>query len=186
MKIILCSKSPRRRELINKIGMPVIYCEPEVDEKLNEKNPIRYVTQMAYMKALFGFKKYRDGISIGADTIVVLRNKIMGKPRNRADAIRMLTMLSGTRHKVYTGISLIECSTGRTIIDYEETEVKMKKIPKEKIEELSYKHLDKAGAYAIQENGDEFIEYINGDYYNVVGLPINKLKLCLKQLINVF
>lgn len=186
MKIILCSKSPRRRELISKIGIPVIYCEPETDENLNEKNPIRYVTQMAYMKALFGFRRYSEGISVGADTIVVLNNKIIGKPKNRSDAVRILSLLSGTRHKVYTGISLIECSTGRMITDYDVTEVKMRKIPREKIKELSYKHLDKAGAYAIQEDGDEFIEYIKGDYYNVVGLPINKLKMCLKQLINIF
>jgi septum formation protein len=183
MKLILCSASARRQQLIKLLKMPYIIRPVDVDENVRYKTPVELVCKLALMKSVAGATKFSDGITIGADTIVVSnKKKVIGKPRNNKDAIRILASLSGTVHTVYTGIALIDCSTGNTVVDYEETKVKMRKLSIKELQTIAVKHLDKAGAYAVQETDDRVIEKIYGDYYNVVGLPIRKLKQMIKEI----
>ena len=128
------------------------------------------------------------GIIIGADTIVVLKGKIMGKPGSNKDAVRMLRTLSGNEHKVYTGIAIINTLTGGMFIDYEMTKVKFRRLEKDEINFYvrTNSPMDKAGAYGIQDDfGSTFVEKITGDYFNVVGLPVVKTYLGLKKIMNI-
>jgi len=181
MKLILCSSSARRKELIKKLCLPYIVYPVNIDENIRTKIPESLVTKLALRKALAGAGRFRKGIAIGADTIVVLGDKIIGKPRDHRDAERILKKLSGTVHKVYTGLALIDCASGKLVVDYEVSGTKMRPLSVYEIKFYAGKHLDKAGAYAVQEKDDAVVEKIYGDYYNVVGLPLEKLKLLLKM-----
>lgn len=119
---------------------------------------------------------------LGADTVVVLHRHILGKPRDARDAVRMLAQLSGSTHHVYTGVALIEVKTQRTMVAHSRSEVRMKKISPAILSKLSRKHLDKAGAYAIQEKQDPIARVVKGSYDNVVGLPVEMVKALLKKL----
>ena len=122
------------------------------------------------------------GVILGADTLVVLGKKILGKPADAEDAYRMLYRLSGSTHRVVTGVAVIDASTGKTIVACEESRVRMKKLSLDQLMSLSQKHLDKAGAYAIQEKNDPIAAVIKGSYDNVVGLPVNRVAAMLQQL----
>lgn len=183
IKLILCSKSARRRKLIKKITQNVIFYSPKLDENIKSKKPSLVVRKLAAMKAKEGAKKFKSGIALGADTIVVCNKTIIGKPKNRTDAINILKKLSGTTHRVYTGIALIDCASGRKLVDYEATRVTMRRLNPAEIKKIAVKHLDKAGAYAVQKKNERVIEKIHGDYYNVVGLPISKVKQMLYRLL---
>ncbi|OGS20330.1 MAG: septum formation protein Maf [Elusimicrobia bacterium RIFOXYA2_FULL_39_19] len=179
-KLILCSSSQRRKLLVKKFKCPYVIFSPDVDESTAVSNPVDLVKKLAYKKALEGAKKYSSGIALGVDTIVVLNGEIIGKPLNSKDAEKILGKLNGTTHKVYSGFALIDCKSLKTVCTHEVTKVKMRRLNKERVKELSSKHLDKAGAYAVQEKDDAFVEKISGDYYNVVGLPIKKISRYLK------
>ena len=144
--------------------------------------PAQLVKKLALLKAQKVAKQVKQGIVIGADTIVVRRGEILGKPRDPRHAREILGKLSGSYHYVFTGLALIDRPGGKTLVAAEKTRVKMKKLRPEEIEFHSGRHLDKAGAYAVQEEKDVFVEQINGCYYNVVGLPIELLKKMLKKL----
>ena len=183
MKLILCSNSPRRKQLIKKLQMPYIIYPVDVNENIKTRTPVELVTKLALLKSTHGAMHFSSGITIGADTIVVANdNKIIGKPKNHDDAFRILKKLSGTAHTVYTGIALINCATGSALVDFETTKVRMRKLADSEIKNISKKHLDKAGAYAVQEKDDNVIEKIYGDYYNVVGFPIKKIKSMLRKM----
>src|SRR5690606_29386629 len=129
--------------------------------------------------------KVRNGIIISADTIVVLGNKVLGKPKNKKDAVRILKMLSGKTHVVYTGYSIYNSAIKKTITDFEKTEVTFRNLTQEEISDYveSGSPLDKAGAYGIQDDfGAVFVKKINGCYYNVVGLPLSKLYSSLLRI----
>lgn len=179
--IILASKSPRRKELLGKIVKSFQIVDSGVDEaRIRAKSPLLFAKKAAATKAKAVAEKHKDAIVIGADTIVVLGNKILGKPKDKKDALAMLKSLSGTTHKVITGIAVI--FPGEKVIStYALTRVTMKKISPQAIADYvdSGRPLDKAGAYGIQEIEDPFIEKIEGDYDNVVGLPVKQLEKIL-------
>ena len=184
-KIILASQSPRRRELLTQIGLEHEVCPSTVEEIVTEINPVDIVKSLSLQKAMDVAEKKKKEypeesfLVIGADTIVVYDNKILGKPKNEEDAISMLSMLQGNTHSVYTGVALIFEENGKEEVKSfaEETKVTMYPMTQEEI--LWYvstkEPMDKAGSYGIQGYCARFIEKIHGDYNNVVGLPVAKI-----------
>lgn len=184
MDIVLASGSPRRVELLRQIKLPFTIQVSNVDENNVEcREPKEWVQQLALAKAKDVAHKVEHGLVIGADTIVVQKNKLLGKPQSVQEAINMLEFLSGTTHQVLTGIALVDVLSGDSITDVEITQVKFRKISRAEIESYvaSGEPMDKAGAYGIQGLGALFVEGISGCYFNVVGLPINKLANNLKH-----
>lgn len=177
-EIILASASPRRQELLSQVGIPFRVIISGVEEYVPAgAEPEEIVVKLAEQKASFVAKNLSAGYVLGADTVVVLENQILGKPSDSQEAVRMLMNLSGKTHQVMTGVCIIEAKTGKTVSTVEITEVKMRAISLDEI----YKYvatgepLDKAGAYAIQGKGAIFVESIKGCFSNVVGLPIFKV-----------
>jgi septum formation protein len=184
-KVILASASPRRAELLKNVLANLAIVPSRVDEsKIKAKTPGAFAVAAATAKAKDVGSRHKNAVVIGADTIVVLGRKIIGKPKNKKDAVRILTSLSGRTHRVITGLAVFEATTGVLLSHQETTKVKMKKIPMSEI--MKYvatgSPLDKAGAYGIQEIEEMFIERIEGDYDNVVGLPIAALLKLLREL----
>ncbi len=151
------------------------------EAKLKSKTPEGFAVKAAIAKAEEVALKRKNALVIGADTIVVLGKKILGKPKNKKDAVRMLKSLSGRIHKVITGIAVVDSETFKTFADFVVTKVKIKKVSDKTILDYvrSGRPLDKAGAYGIQEIEKEFGIEIKGDYNNVVGLPLKRLKQLL-------
>lgn len=190
MKFVLASKSPRRNELLKGIGMEFEIMESSADESVISKDvpPEIYVQELAMLKStsvasLVG----GDCLVIGADTVVVADGKIIGKPKDYDEAFSMLSSFSNSSHKVYSGISVTNSSNGHTVTDWCETRVFFNEITPKEIENYinTYKPYDKAGAYGIQEYASVFVEKINGDFFNVVGLPLSKLYRLLKKEFDV-
>ncbi|MHB9154465.1 MAG: Maf family protein [Endomicrobiales bacterium] len=180
--VILASASPRRSALLARWGVRFEVIPSHADEETDLKRPASIVKALALRKARSVAASLERGLVIGADTIVVLGGDIIGKPRDRRDAERILSRLNGSYHRVYSGIAVVNAATGETKLGYEVSRVKMRRLNREEIARLAGKHLDKAGAYAVQEKSDAFVEKIEGDYFNVVGLPFLKLK----QLLSAF
>ena len=177
-KLILASASPRRAEILKAVGWEFEKQIADIDEtELPGENPADYVQRLAREKAFAVAANHQNALILGADTIVVIENQIVGKPKDLTDARRMLKMLSGNWHEVLTGIALIKITAGNaeTKIDLQRTRVKFAELSDAEIEFLVQKGapLDKAGAYAVQAQAALFIEQIQGDYWNVVGLPVN-------------
>lgn len=191
-RIILASQSPRRRELLTQIGLKFEVIPSTVEEVIISTNPVEVVQELAQQKArdvaeVAGREMAKDSLLvIGADTIVVYEGKILGKPEDKEDAVRMLTMLQGKEHSVYTGVALL--SGEQEIVFAEETRVQMCPMTPEEI--LWYVNtgepMDKAGAYGIQGLCARFIRQIQGDYNNVVGLPVGRIYQELKKEEGVF
>jgi septum formation protein len=172
-KIILASGSPRRAEILNSVGWAFEKDVPDIDEtELAGESPGDYVKRLARTKAETVAARHSDQIVLGADTTVVIAGEIIGKPVDLADAAAMLRKLSGEWHEVLTGIALV-CGE-QTDVDLQRTRVKFGEMSDAEIAFLVEKGdpLDKAGAYAVQAQAALFIEGIEGDYWNVVGLPI--------------
>src|ERR1035437_5406278 len=168
--IYLVSKSPRRKKLLEQINLTF--------NILHVERPDDAVRRIALEKLNVAKEIINNGIIITADTIVVIHGKIIGKPLNKHDAVRMLKKLSGKTHIVYTGFSIHNTVAKKTITDYEKTYVTFRKLNVNEILEYveTGSPLDKAGAYGIQDDyGAVFIKKINGCYYNVVGLPLTKV-----------
>jgi len=182
-KLILASGSPRRAEILTSVGWEFTKDSADIDEtELPGELPEDYVQRLALEKASAVAKKYSDAIILGADTTVVINKQIIGKPVDLADAKRMLTMLSGNWHEVLTGVALVKVpssksqdSSLKSVVGIQRTRVKFAEMSESEIEFLAEKGepLDKAGAYAVQAQAALFIEKIEGDYWNVVGLPVN-------------
>lgn len=188
MKIVLASNSPRRRELLSRIGLDFDVIPSNVEEYTEERKPENIVRDLSYKKALCVAKKLKeDTVIIGADTVVTIDNEILGKPQNSNDAFNMLKKLSGKWHTVYTGISVISTKNYKIVKDYESTDVLIKNLSDDMILKYIKKGecFDKAGSYAIQGYGSLIVERINGDYFNVVGLPISKLHGILLKEFNI-
>ncbi|GMQ56120.1 Maf-like protein [Vallitalea sediminicola] len=189
--IILASKSPRRKELLERLNISFDIKISRVDEdSFKQDSPWEFVEKLAYEKANSVSKLVdEDSLVIGCDTVVVFENEILGKPKNIGQAADYLKKLSGNKHLVYSGIAILDVGSNKKYISHEVTEVYMKDLNEE---EIAYyintgEPLDKAGAYGIQGVGAIFIEKINGDYYNVMGLPLNKLYKGLNKLgVNYF
>lgn len=177
-QIFLASKSPRRRKLLKQLNLKFKSFSVDMDEKIHKNElPNKAVLRLSKEKLDLAKLKVKSGIIITADTIVVLNKTILGKPINKKDAFRILKLLSGNTHIVYTGYSIFNFSNGKTISEYEKTEVTFRELADDEIKEYinGGSPMDKAGAYGIQDDfGAVFIKKINGCYYNVVGLPLAK------------
>lgn len=181
-EFILASGSPRRKELLSAIGIDFDVVVSDADENSISKDaPVEiYVQELALLKAAATAKnvlKKKKALIIAADTIVTLDGKILGKPQDEDDAFNMLSELSGRTHAVYTGYCIMRISDGFTVCNRVKTEVTFKLLDDEKIRSYirTGEPMDKAGAYGIQGLGALLIEKIDGDYFNVVGLPISSL-----------
>ncbi|NLT95615.1 MAG: septum formation inhibitor Maf [Clostridia bacterium] len=184
MDIVLASGSPRRAELLRQINLPFSIMVSDIDENNVEMvEPKEWVQLLASAKARDIAARLGKGLVIGADTVVVLDNKVLGKPRDTKEAIEMLEFLSGRTHQVMTGIALVDAEKGKKLTDVEITQVKFRELSKKEIEAYvaSGEPMDKAGAYGIQGLGAVLVEGISGCYFNVVGLPLNRLVQCLKN-----
>jgi septum formation protein len=182
-KIILASGSPRRASLLDQIGIPYETVIPEIDESVYGRlPPHELVTELSRAKALSVGNKKAGYPVVAADTIVCLDREILGKPLNEEEAFKMLRTLSGRWHRVYTGITV--AAGDRIDTGYEMTEVKFRQLSDREIEEYirTGEPMDKAGAYGIQGKGALLVERINGDYYNVMGLPLARLWVMLNEL----
>lgn len=188
LPIYLASKSPRRRMLLKRLGLKFKSLPPNISEDVKEKNPKLLAIKLAQLKVASVEKKIRRGIVVGVDTIVVLNGKILGKPRNKEDARRMLYLLNGKEHRVISGICILRKPYYSSITTAELTTVKFRKLSNHEIEKYlrTKEPYDKAGAYGIQGRAGFFIEKINGCYFNVVGLPIAKLLNSLAKLTKVY
>ncbi|MDD2443917.1 MAG: Maf family protein [Desulfotomaculaceae bacterium] len=183
-EIVLASKSPRRFELLKQIGLNFRILACEVDETPPPGlSPPRLVETLALRKATTAAGMLSEGIVIGADTVVVLRGLLLGKPSDREDAVRMLMLLQGTVHEVFTGVALVDAGSRRFLSGYEMTRVFFRPLDVEEIRRYAAtgEPLDKAGAYGAQGLGACFISRLEGCYTNVVGLPLAKLVEMLKQ-----
>ena len=185
--VILASASPRRIELIKKITDDFTVIPSCADESIDNKVPVEDIPIiLSSRKALSIAKDNTDSVVIGCDTVVIANNEVLGKPKDKDDARRMIKALSGISHKVITGVTVIK---NDTLISFAETtEVKFRPIEEEEIEEYisGDEPYDKAGGYAVQGIAGKFVEELIGDYYNVVGFPVNKIRQTLQNIgINV-
>jgi septum formation protein len=174
-KIMLASRSPRRKRLLEQIGLKFEIRESEYEEDMGAKSdPAALVKFLAGKKAADVARHYTNAIVIGADTVVVLDNEILGKPKDKKEAKAMLRRLSGREHKVLTGLTIID-TANKTIFKYlGKARVKFRNLSEREIDDYiaTGEPLDKAGAYGIQEKGIILIAEIRGDYGTVVGLPL--------------
>ena len=181
---ILASKSPRRKKLLKQIGLNFESYHSNIQEIENDNNPLRSVKENSKRKADYVSKRFTNKIIIGADTVVVIKKKVIHKPKNLAEAKKFLKELSGNKHIVYTGVYIINQKSKKEIFGFEKTIVEFRHIPKNEIDYYVKKHkpLDKAGAYGIQDDfGCLFVKKIIGDYYNVVGLPLVKMYSLIQE-----
>ncbi|MCL2389133.1 MAG: Maf family protein [Elusimicrobia bacterium] len=182
-KIVLASGSARRIELLKQWGVKFEVCPSGTDETTTLKKPSSIVKNLALKKALEVAQnpRFSKALIIAADTIVVLNGRIVGKPANKRESKKIIEELNGSRHKVYTGVALVDCATKKQKAFYDIAIVKMRTLSAPELAKLFGKHLDKAGSYAAQDKGDNFVESIRGDYYAVVGLPYKSLKKEIKK-----
>ena len=176
--IILASSSPRRSELLKQIGLEFQVCPSYLAETIEtQTSPTQVVEELALIKAQTVGKLFKRGLIIGADTIVVIDQQIIGKPNDNHHAKEILRQLSGNRHKVVTGVSLLDLDGGRQIVWSESTLVYFRRLRESEILEYLGNNnvLDKAGAYGIQGRAAAFVTRVEGCYFNVVGMPIAKL-----------
>lgn len=178
-KIILASGSPRRKEILELVNLDFEIIVSDLDEKVNEfESPHSVVSALAFEKAFDVSKKVENGSIIIASDTIVYKNEILGKPEDEEDAFKMLSKIRNNEHSVFTGICVMETGTNTKIVDVVETKVFTKNYSDEKIWRYikSGEVWGKAGAYAIQGKGSTLVDYIEGDFYNVVGLPLSRLE----------
>jgi septum formation protein len=188
--LILASASPRRRQLMSEAGYEFSVVPPNIDEsafKTNDVEPVEYAKRLALAKAKSVAQEHPHSIVIGADTIVDFQGRIIGKAVNAKEAGQITKELFSASHKVITGVAIVRLSNGTELVRSDSTTVYPRKMTAEQIAEhiKSGSWRDKAGAYAIKETGDEFVEKIEGSLTNVMGLPMELLGSLLAQL-NVF
>ncbi len=174
-RLILASASPRRKELLTLAGFEFDVVTSSVDEVIDSKlKPHELVVSLASQKAKAVASKYNGRTVIGADTVVVLNGKVLGKPKNEQDAVDMLKALSENTHEVYTGVYLVNGEKEKGF--FECTKVKFCKLTDEQIAAYvaTREPMDKAGSYGIQGKGCVLVEGIEGDYFNVVGFPVSR------------
>lgn len=181
-RLILASNSPRRKELLADLGYPFEIIPSNIKEEIDQNKPITTeIEKLSFNKAMSVFINNKDAIVIGSDTVVILNNKIYGKPKDNSDAKRILQELRNNTHIVLTAVSIISAKKSETFSastkvefgDYSDVEID-EYINKESV-------LDKAGAYAIQGLAKKFIKSINGDYFTIMGLPVYELNKRLKE-----
>lgn len=186
-EIILASGSPRRRELLSKLGLEFQVLVSDASEEASTRLPGELVEQLSRRKARAGYEKYKEEsafekpvLIIGADTLVACGDRILGKPADVSEAAEMLELLQGSAHEVYTGVTLLYAKKGEALRErtfHEVARVYFYPMTREEIADYvaSGEPMDKAGAYGIQGLGAKFVRGIEGDYNTVVGLPIGRL-----------
>ena len=192
MRVILASKSPRRREILSMLGVKFDVLSADADEHSDITDPAQLVRELSLRKgrAVRELLKAEgawdmETLIIASDTVVAANGEILGKPQDNADAARMLRLLSGSAHHVVSGVALL---TGdREITDAEKTAVRFTTMSEKDIKWYvkSGEPADKAGAYAVQGLASLFIEGLDGDYFNVVGLPVHRLELLLQEFLHL-
>lgn len=181
-KVILASKSPRRKELMQLLKIPFEIIVSDIDEKIDYNNDlVKEIEKLSYQKANAVFKDHQDAIVIGADTIVKIGNDVLGKPHSIDEARKMLKELSDNTHEVVTGVTILYKDNVETFSNV--SKVTFYPLSDEEIEEYIHTNepMDKAGSYAIQGDGAKFIKWIDGDYYSIVGLPIGQVYHKIKK-----
>ena len=182
MQLILASASPRRKELLGLFHVPFTIRVADIDETMdNTKSPFDEVARVSRLKAL-AVERQEDDIVIAADTIVVCDSRVLGKPKNEAEAVSMLQLLSGRDHQVMTGCTVLRGNRAETFTEV--TDLHFRELSRKEIENYvaSGEPMDKAGSYGIQGGAALFCERMAGDYYNVMGLPVCRLGQVLKQV----
>ena len=183
-RVVLASASPRRKELLEQIGLQFEVEPSNYDEEITSASePHETARKLSLGKARAAARKHRNALIIAADTFVVLGDRILGKPRTNSEARETLRALNGQVHSVITGFTILDAETGKVVSRSVETRVNMRKLTIEEIESYvrTKEPLDKAGGYAIQGRGAVLVERIEGDYSNVVGLPLSALAESLKE-----
>lgn len=181
--LILASESPRRKELLKKLKIPF----KVIPSRLAEPPPygldaVSYTRKLALAKARVVARQVGRGLVLGADTVVVHKNQILGKPADFAEGCRFLGLLQGTRHKVVTSVALVNAETGKSKVAHAISTVTMRRLTPEEISRIARCHLDKAGGYAVQDKKDPLVTHVVGSVTNVVGLPMEIVeKLLLIQ-----
>ena len=181
MRLILASGSPRRKEILSYLNIPFEVIVSSFEEKIDENKSLEEeIKRLSIGKATTVFKGNKDAIVIGADTIVTINSKVLGKPKDKEDAYQMLKLLSGNKHTVITGVTIISKEKADTFASL--SDVYFNRLTDEEIKGYiaTNEPMDKAGAYAIQGVGSKFINKIDGDYYAIMGLPINEIYKRLK------
>ena len=182
MKLILASQSPRRKELLGLFRLPFIVRVADIDETMDPTlSPAQEVARLSLEKAR-AVERAEEDVVIAADTIVVLGDRLLGKPKSEAHAEEMLTSLSGRAHQVMTGVTVLRGD--RAITATEITDIHFRELSSREIRRYiaTGEPMDKAGSYGIQGGAALFVEKLQGDYYNVMGLPVCRLLLMLRQL----
>ena len=186
---VLASKSPRRKALLKSIGINAEIIPARIDESIySGLEPEKMVRELAMLKAADVARSFgKNTVVIGADTCVCLDNKVFGKPHTIEEAKSMLRKLQGKTHEVYTGYCVFDCTTKNAVSRSEKTLVTFKSLSEEEIDAYvkTREPMDKAGAYGIQEKGAIFVEKIEGDYFNVVGLPLCALSKLLSEMLGI-
>lgn len=191
-KVILASASPRRRELLAQIGMDFKVIISKADENISEPAPEQLVMKLSDIKAMAVYEEHgiedEATIILGADTVVAFDGKVLGKPKDTQQAKEMLSMLSDNTHQVFTGVTVLYKKQGglKSETFYDKTTVYTYPISDKEIDEyiMTGEPMDKAGSYGIQGIGAKFIKKIDGDYNNVVGLPVSKIYQKIKEIEN--
>jgi septum formation protein len=184
MRLILASTSPRRREILSLLGVQFETLDPPFEEIVSETRPIAHeVLDFAAGKALSVAAAHHGAVVIGSDTMISVSGKKLGKPKDLADAKRMLRELGGKSHTIYTAVAIVDGTGGPGLRVVEEVRVRMRRYSDEEIDDYldSGESLDKAGAYSIQGEGSRLIESIDGDYLAAVGLPLRPIATYLKS-----
>ena len=179
LPVILASASPRRQELLKQLGLEFDIEPAHIDEsELPDETPLEHVRRLAEEKGKAISRKHKDKVIISSDTIVLLDNDILGKPQDTADAARMLKCLSGQSHDVITAFSIICADKGLCANEYDITTVHFRELNDEEIRDYieGGSPMDKAGAYGIQDLSANFVDSINGCFYNVIGFPVARFK----------
>ena len=182
-RLILASGSPRRQELLARMGYSFESCSPEVDEQASGCAD-QVVSILAERKARAVVPKYQDAVIIASDTLVSLDGKPLGKPSDREDAKKMLTALSGRSHEVFSGVCIIDALSGKMQKQVVCTGVTFRKLDPDEIDKYieTGEPMDKAGAYAIQGGARDFVERLEGSFENVMGFPVKEVKEMLKAM----
>ncbi|MEO0072676.1 MAG: Maf family protein [candidate division WOR-3 bacterium] len=184
-RIILASSSPRRRKLLSMLGIKFFVIAPDVSEEhYKSLSPKTLALKLAEKKVQAVASKIKTGIVIGVDTLVIIDNKVLGKPNSRQEAREMLNLLNNNTHQVISGLVVLVLPEKKLIKTTELTKVTFRKLSSREIKDYlnTQEPYDKAGAYGIQGQGGRFVKQIDGCYYNVVGLPLTKLIRILKKL----
>ena len=183
--LVLASSSPRRKKLLSGLRVPFKISSTPVPEKRKRgESPFRLVRRLALQKARVAAGRFRSGPSlvIGADTVVVLKGRIFGKPRSPRHAAEMLMKLSGKTHRVYTGVAVVNSMTSESLSAVDVSRVEFRRITLREAVRIGKKHPDKSGSYACQDERDNLVRRIKGDWQTVVGLPIRTVKRLLTRM----